>query len=249
MQCPKCGFEQPQAYECRSCGIVIKKFIKKSSRPPVISPKVSPSERILSPSLAIKMVAVFVIAFLVVVYAGVSWWKSHPVVHSDQVIATEVPEQAKTKADAFDFKDHRIIPLADFDITARVLSKKKYFFGRESDLAPIDLALGWGKMSDEVVLDKIKIRQSNRFYFWTVKQFPIPRKQIEIHSANMHLIPSDKTVLNQIKAVQGGDIVRFSGHLVEIIGSDGWRWKSSLSRKDTGRGACELVFVNEFEIQ
>jgi len=249
MLCPKCGFEQPQADECRSCGIVIDKFINKPVRPPVVSQQISSSERILSPTMAIKMMAVYLIAFLLAVYAGVSWWKSRPVIHSAGEIVSGLPEQTETEADAFHFKGHRIIPLADFYIAARVLSKKKYFFGRESDLAPIDLALGWGKMSDEAVLEKIKIRQSNRFYFWSAEHFPIPRKQIETHSANMHLIPSDKGVLNQIKAARAGDVVNFSGYLVKVTGSDGWRWRSSLSRSDTGNGACELIYVDEFEIQ
>ena len=37
---------------------------------------------------------------------------------------------------------------------------------RESDLAPVDLALGWGRMSDEAILKDIQISQSGRFYFW-----------------------------------------------------------------------------------
>lgn len=249
MLCPKCGFEQPQADECRLCGIVIEKFISKPVHPPVVSQQITSSEHVLSSSMAIKMVAVYLITFLLAVYAGLSWWKSRPVVRFTGEIVSGLPEQAETQADAFNFKGHRIIPLADFDITARVLSKTKYYFGRESDLAPFDLALGWGKMAKGAVLEKIKIRQSNRFYFWSAEQFPIPRKQIETHSANMHLIPSDKSVLNKIKAVRAGDFVSFSGYLVKVTGSDGWRWKSSLSRSDSGKGACELIFVNEFEIK
>ncbi len=28
----------------------------------------------------------------------------------------------------------------------------------------------------------------------------------------------------------------------------GWRWKSSLTRKDTGNGACELVWVKQMKV-
>ena len=104
-------------------------------------------------------------------------------------------------------------------------------------------------MSDETVLDKIKIRQSNRFYFWSVKQFPIPQKKIETQSANMHLIPADNAILKQIKTARAGDIVDFTGYLVKVTGADGWKWKSSLTRNDMGNGACEVVYVEDFEVQ
>jgi hypothetical protein len=31
--------------------------------------------------------------------------------------------------------------------------------------------------------------------------------------------------------------------LVEADGRDGWKWRSSLTRDDTGDGACELMWV------
>jgi hypothetical protein len=74
------------------------------------------------------------------------------------------------------------------------LSSERYSLGREADLSPVDLALGWGKMSDEAVLSKINITQSNRFYYWHVDAFPIPRREIEINSANMHMIPADDRI-------------------------------------------------------
>ena len=56
---------------------------------------------------------------------------------------------------------------------------------------PSHLALGWQQMSDSAVLDHIEVSQSNRFYSWSVRRFPIPRRAIEIESADMHLIPAD----------------------------------------------------------
>jgi hypothetical protein len=31
-------------------------------------------------------------------------------------------------------------------------------------------------------------------------------------------------------------------------GRDGWRWRSSLTRNDTGAGACEVIFVRDFQV-
>ncbi len=141
------------------------------------------------------------------------------------------------------FGGYSIQPLASFQGTARVLSTEHYRLGREAELSPVDLALGWGPMADDEVLDSIEIRQSGRFFFWRTEQFPIPRRDIETHSANMHMIPASMEIDRQLRAVRPGEIIRFRGYLVRIEASDGWRWRSSLSREDTGDGACELVLL------
>ncbi len=188
---------------------------------------------------------------LVLLGAG---WKFYN--HSGQVtlgpgvLAHEAPQQENGKSIiSHRIDDYNITGLAKFRIKAKVLSKKNYYNGREADISPTDLALGWGNMSDESVLDKIKISQSGRFYRWRVESFPIPRNEIETHSANMHLIPINDSVQKVIDRVQQGDIVEMSGDLVEVISSsDSWRWKSSQTRNDTGSGACELILVESFQI-
>ena len=40
-----------------------------------------------------------------------------------------------------------------------------------------------------------------------------------------------------------GDRVRIDGWLVQANAPDGWRWRSSLTRDDSGGGACEVVYV------
>jgi hypothetical protein len=144
---------------------------------------------------------------------------------------------------------YEITPLEPFEMQARILSTKKYTTGKESDLVPVDLALGWGKMADPAVTNQITITQSNRWYHWQVKDFPIPRREIETNSANMHLIPGSPAIAAAIKSVKVGQMVKFSGDLVEANDTQaGWRWKSSLSREDTGAGACELVLVKSFNV-
>ena len=106
------------------------------------------------------------------------------------VLAPNTPKQVKIAfPELVPFKNYTITPLAKFHIIAKVLSKENYNFGRESELSSVDLAFGWGNMSDESVLDSIDISQSNRYYRWWTNTFPISRREIESHSANMHLIP------------------------------------------------------------
>ncbi len=132
-----------------------------------------------------------------------------------------------------------------FELKARVLSVKDYGSGREAELSPRDLALGWDRMMDDAVVEKIDIRQSGRWYRWRTENFPIPRREIEISSANMHMVPANEAVARQLREVDEDDRIRIVGQLVDISASDGWRWRSSRSRTDTGNGACELVLLEQ----
>lgn len=144
---------------------------------------------------------------------------------------------------------YMLTPLAEFQAEARVLSAHHYNGDRESDLVPVDLALGWKHMSEDAVLQKIEIHQDGRFYFWKTNAFPISRAEIETQSTNMHLIPADSIIEETLKSIKTGERVKFSGYLVEARGKDNWHWRSSLTRKDTGAGACELVYVTSLEVE
>ena len=154
------------------------------------------------------------------------------------------------RGDVWQKGDYAIKALAEFDIEARVLSKELYGSGREADLSPVDLALGWGAMSDSEGLSALTISQRNRFYFYRWEdQPPRPPAEIASHSANMHMIPANAQIEKILKEVRPGQIVRLRGKLVAVSAMDGWRWQSSLTREDTGAGACELVRVESVDVR
>ena len=95
-------------------------------------------------------------------------------------------------------------------------------------------------MSDETILKDIKISQSDRFYFWHVDHFMIPREEIETHSANMHMIPANEAVEKTLNSVRVGQVVKINGYLVEAISSDGAHWRSSLTHKTRVLGHVSL---------
>lgn len=181
-------------------------------------------------------------------------WKltagSDEIALSPGVKAPAVPMQKEIKqAEPFKFKDYNITPLADFELQAKILAKENYHLGQESKLSPVDLALGWGQMSDQSVVDKIQVSQSGRWYRWSVEDFPIPRRAIETQSANMHMIPSEGVIADKLERVKQGQIIALKGQLVRVDAEeDGWHWQSSLTREDTGGGACELIYLTHFEI-
>ena len=127
--------------------------------------------------------------------------------------------------------------------------KENYNFGRESEISPVDFALGWDKMADPEVYKQLSIRQSNRWYHWRYENAPpIPVREIETQSANTHLIPATKAIAKQLAQIDQDNLIYLKGQLVEVKSSDGWTWRSSLSREDTGGGACELMLVEEVRV-
>ena len=193
-----------------------------------------------------KLWAILVICLIGAYFA----WRDRPLERTPGVLAPDPPQQSAVAAPlpVFEKNGYRITPLARFEAQARVLAKEDYYLGTEAALAPVDLALGWGRMSDSQVLAGIAISQSHRFYYWYTETFPIPRREIETHSANMHMIPADPNIEKQLKAVRSGAIVNLRGYLVEARRDDGRYWRSSLTRDDTGSGACELVWVEALEV-
>jgi hypothetical protein len=52
-------------------------------------------------------------------------------------------------------------------------------------------------------------------------------------------------VRKQLLAVRRHDLVTLKGYLVEITGPDGFHWRSSLTRDDTGGSACEVMWITD----
>jgi len=143
----------------------------------------------------------------------------------------------------------KITPKAHYRIYAMVMSKKKYSYGWESNLAPYDLALAWNKLMLPENQKGISYRQSGRWYYFRYDGgYPLSKQYIHRHSANTHSIPANQNVRKGLDRIKKKDNVYLEGYLVYINGTLGkgrvW-WKSSLTRNDTGDGACEVFYIKK----
>jgi hypothetical protein len=183
------------------------------------------------------------------VIAGVQWASSRPLERRPGVIAPDEPLQVELEAGAaIDAgHDYRLTPRAQFSATVRVLARERYFIDALAPVAPVDLAVGWGRMSDSAVIDALEISQSARFYHWRADALPIPRKEVETHSANWHMVPANTGIARKLRRLRAGEVVRLGGRLVDVAGPDGGGARTSLRRDDTGAGACEIILVDSLE--
>ena len=179
--------------------------------------------------------------------AAVWWlWPAGGVRHPPGVTAPTVPaQQAIPPKDVREIKGFRLQAQATYAIHARVLHTKRYYM-QGGDLVPYDVALGWGPMSDSTVLDRLNISQSNRFFFYRWEDTPpIPEGQIMRHAANVHIISANRTVARAVSKLRRGQLVAMRGYLVNVSGPNGFHWNTSLTRDDSGDGACEVFYVQE----
>jgi hypothetical protein len=101
-------------------------------------------------------------------------------------------------------------------------------------------------MSDQAVLDQLDISQSNRFFFYQWSEAPpIPPGEIMRTAANVHVISANRTVAAAVSRLRPGQLVAMRGYLVNVTGPNGFHWNTSLTRDDSGDGACEVFYVQE----
>ncbi|MFY9178619.1 MAG: hypothetical protein WAO12_02430 [Venatoribacter sp.] len=189
---------------------------------------------------------------LLFVYAAVSQWQQRGVkVYGQESITPHQPIQhilRASEAPEFQVKNYQLKAQASYRIEARLLRRENYRFGREAELSPVDFALGWGPMAANSLLDQLTITQSNRFYWLRWQELSVPTSVVMQHSANTHIIPADKYVAKNIDAMRPGQVVELEGYLVNVRSTDGWYWNTSLTRNDTGAGACELFWVESARV-
>ena len=184
------------------------------------------------------------IILLLIVAAGWFLFRDPPAHWRGIPAAAEPQQTTKDLPKPFLNEKYTVTPLARYSVTAVVLSRSRYRFDDGAEFAPLDLALGWGPMSIDGVINELSISQSGRWYEYTWRgDPPLDPRAIATHSANTHCLPANATVKKQLLSVRRHDLVTLEGYLVEISNANGYHWRSSLSRDDTGGGACEILWV------
>ena len=159
------------------------------------------------------------------------------------------PVQAETDRPPFRHeagdRGFTLTPRAAYDVSAVVAGVSRYRFDDMADLAPVDAVLTWGELPEPPYAGRVRYDQVARFYLWSTRARDLSLRYIEHHSANVHLVPANANVRRALVRLGEGDTVRLRGLLVDAVEPGGGRWKTSVTRRDTGAGACELLWVEE----
>jgi hypothetical protein len=148
-----------------------------------------------------------------------------------------------------------ITPVATYRIAGKVMSKRKYTHGWGSEVAPFDLALVWGMLTYPHVQKALSIEHdSTRMAWFRVKgsEPPVSMDYAMSHGSNNHIIPANETIREACdRQVKVQDKILLEGYLVNVEGRNTEQkisMKTSLSRTDEGRGACEIIYVTRLQV-
>jgi hypothetical protein len=178
-------------------------------------------------------------------------------IESDEIDASEDPSQTLLSSQepvVVELKkgEMRLTPVAEYRIAALVVGKESYSYGWNAEVSPIDLALAWGKLAEPESRRYVFYSQSNRWTSFKMKEgSPFKPAYVTSHACNHHIIPSTRNLWYAIKTIKEKQRVVLEGFLVNVAGTyEGkavW-WKTSLSRTDSGDGACEILYVTKARI-
>jgi hypothetical protein len=151
---------------------------------------------------------------------------------------------------------YALTPKATYDISGLVVSQHRgdalFNLGHKTDPGNIkDVCVVWGESVTNGSYRKVKFT-SGEFtcsYSWSGVVTP-PFKPEK--TSNNHLIPADRAIARKIRALHVGDQIRMTGLLVDYAvtkdGRDIFTRQTSLTRGDTGNGACEILYVTDLSL-
>jgi len=200
------------------------------------------------------MRVLLVAMFAASLYGAWHWWASErEVAHPPGVLAPDEPVQIDIDGNRSIERDRHVLHVrARFDIEARVLRKAIYRLDGGADIAPVDLGVGWGPMSDSAVVEALEFSQMGRFLYWKPRdpaRFPLAPEALLRNAAQLHLIPATRSIESRLKRLRPGERIGIGGYLVDVTGPGRFVWRTSLSRSDSGAGACEIVYVETLDVQ
>jgi hypothetical protein len=112
-----------------------------------------------------------------------------------------------------------------------------------------DVCVIWGRNVETGVYKRMTFRNRDFTCYYRYPDQETGRLFTESALSNNHLLPADPVVAAAVLEARKGDQIRLKGWLVSYgVKGAPYARRSSLSRNDRGNGACEVVYVTEFEI-
>jgi hypothetical protein len=244
--CPKCGHRQQEGEECLRCGLIFKKYVK-----PALAADLDAGRSFNCGDWDGKKKLLLFLALLLALVLYLEVRSGREITHPPGILINSEPHMAIVKTPRpWKVDGKEIYPLVRFWLQGRVLGSQRYSNDSLSDVCPIDIALGWGPMSDQSILDKLEIAQDNRMLGFDPadQDHPPPGYgTLWQYVKNVHTLPADDNIKKEVLSVRTGELIELAGYLVGIKENGQWTAISSL-KKETGldHTTCLIFWVTDF---
>jgi len=193
------------------------------------------------------------------VWLAVSFWNRNNLPGNIDYVADIVaePQQTKTRERPFNVVvnnvEYLIEPQFAYDLTGMIVSYRQHegnsrmHLQANDHLNVADVCVVWGDNTSS---------QLNKLDFWngifTCNVFTRDQQAWDSFDMNQlsnnHLISEDESIRNRVRDIQIGDQIRVRGFLASYSNPRGGKRGTSITRTDTGDGACETVYIDYFKI-
>jgi hypothetical protein len=206
----------------------------------------------------VRVVLIASVALLVL-----AWWQRDalpPPGRLDEAIFAE-PLQKPTDRDAFrttvDGIEYTVRPLYTYDLYGLIVSKHNadtwwdWIHAAANDkLNVTDLCVIWGANARRGAYRGLEY-SSGEFECHVQTSSNEAWAAFDMTAlSNNHLLTDDPGIARMLRNVRVGDQIHFRGYLAEYSHDHGFAFRrgTSITRTDTGNGACETVFATDAEI-
>lgn len=171
-----------------------------------------------------------------------------PVPQPPGILAPDAPrvQEVSGKPEIFAHEGHVLTALARFSAQARVLSVDRYG-DRAAQVAPFDIAIGWGPMSDSATLKLVDVAQTERGVVFQSFDPKLPENEVDAYLVNLHVIAADPELRKRLGDLRSGHLVELEGWLVEAVAGDSWRWRGK-ARERAPAMPGTLLWLEKMEV-
>ncbi len=262
MICPKCGFEQQDAVECIQCGIVIEKYrhpvetVRRQAALTESRPRKSRSD--LPWNSLLRLILLVSIGLF-----SISYLLKDDLPDRDEILEDLLQHPAQTAVDMAPFQIeageivYTITPLHTYEIYGLVVSHHNcgawwdiYHHDQWKDFINVkDLCVLWGSNVQTEVYKDMRFTSNSWTctYYWPNRE--VGSKFNHTCLSNNHLLSHDESVTRSLLNTSRGDQIYLRGYLAEYSHSHGdFHRGTSTDRRDTGNGACETIYIEDYQI-
>jgi hypothetical protein len=265
MICPKCHYQRqatdtaPQ-WQCPACGVAYVKAASSISSSQ--GSRIPSAERASSKNQFGKRTPIEIgLNLLLLISVGLllSTWLLKDRLPKQSDIHKELynePIQTPSQAEPFEFsyrgEAYKVTPVANYELWGLVVTHNDIsgFTDITHDKNSVDikdLCVIWGQNLNSNDYRDVKYSSGDFTCYWSYHRY------VDFHFdkiANNHLLSDSATVRARIRQAEIGDQIHFKGMLVNYspVSNPNWVRNTSTTRKDTGNHACEVVFVEDFDI-
>ena len=193
--------------------------------------------------------------------AALGWWQSDSlpspadILDESHLELRQLEEEAEPFAAEAGGVRYRVEPLYEYELRGLVVSRhdtgswRDYLHKRWNDhLNVADLCVLWGTNLVDGLYDEFEFSSGQFTCNYRTRSREAWQAFDEAAVSNNHLLTDDAALARAIRDARVGDQVFLRGKLAAYSHDGGFRRGTSTVRDDTGNGACETVWVEEFTV-